>query len=306
LTPPAQATIQGRGQTRTVRPHPSATGTDALTFRVEDVSGASAEATILLRYPIEPPSCFAVRVTAWGETQVPVSCWPPASGGRTEWTTPFVAWFPRETEFVTLTAQPAQGASPFIHWAVDGAVFRADGTEVTVPLDHDVAALAMYLPCRTLEVDANRPAVFVSAFPADQFGHGGGTTRFDRLYPTDAGGIALFAPSSHDGYAFAHWKLDGVPQQPGATLLFVPDTTENHRAVAIYAGHGGDQDGDGDADLSDFAAFQRCFSGDWEGPGFASPSADCVSAFDLEQPTDGDIDLLDFLVFSATLTGPYY
>ena len=55
----------------------------------------------------------------------------------------------------------------------------------------------------------------------------------------------------------------------------------------------GDDDGDGDLDLHDFAAFQGCF-------GETSPV--CVDLFDFD--TSGVVDLLDCQSFVASMTGP--
>ncbi len=61
-----------------------------------------------------------------------------------------------------------------------------------------------------------------------------------------------------------------------------------------------DAGAEADVDMTDFTAFQRCFSGD------AVPATvECQCAFDLEG-FDGDVDLLDYAAFQATLTGPSY
>jgi hypothetical protein len=59
----------------------------------------------------------------------------------------------------------------------------------------------------------------------------------------------------------------------------------------------GDADGDGDVDLEDFAAFQRCFTGD----GIPATS-DCQCHFDFDEDTD--VDLSDYWEFEQRLTGP--
>ncbi|MGB2986477.1 MAG: sialidase family protein, partial [Phycisphaerae bacterium] len=59
----------------------------------------------------------------------------------------------------------------------------------------------------------------------------------------------------------------------------------------------GDFDLDGDLDLQDFSLFQTCFSGPIDDPGFAAPTALCLSAFDYDG--DDDIDLADFDWFHA-------
>ena len=58
----------------------------------------------------------------------------------------------------------------------------------------------------------------------------------------------------------------------------------------------GDCDGDGDVDLSDFLAFQTCFTGPG---GTLTPGCVCAD-FD----GDDDVDLQDFLAFQTAFTGP--
>ena len=60
----------------------------------------------------------------------------------------------------------------------------------------------------------------------------------------------------------------------------------------------GDADGDGDFDLEDVAALQRCFTGD--GGGLVGP--DC-EAFDVDE--DSDVDLADFAVGYTSFSGPF-
>ncbi|MCP4593995.1 MAG: hypothetical protein GY842_24955 [bacterium] len=60
----------------------------------------------------------------------------------------------------------------------------------------------------------------------------------------------------------------------------------------------GDADGDGDFDLEDFAALQRCFTGDGGGP----IGPEC-GAFDVDG--DDDVDLIDFGAGHASFAGPF-
>ena len=64
----------------------------------------------------------------------------------------------------------------------------------------------------------------------------------------------------------------------------------------------GDWDADGDVDLKDNAAFQNCFSGPLEDPGFVAPSTQCLATFDFDG--DGDIDHADFKELEIILTDP--
>jgi hypothetical protein len=52
-----------------------------------------------------------------------------------------------------------------------------------------------------------------------------------------------------------------------------------------------------DVDVTDFAAFQRCFTGD------AAPASDCCQLW-FDDDADGDVDSLDYAVFHASFTGP--
>ena len=64
----------------------------------------------------------------------------------------------------------------------------------------------------------------------------------------------------------------------------------------------GDFDDDGDLDARDFWAFQVCFSGSTESPGFSPPPQECTVPFDYDE--DGDIDLYDYAQFQGLCTGP--
>jgi hypothetical protein len=57
----------------------------------------------------------------------------------------------------------------------------------------------------------------------------------------------------------------------------------------------GDYDADGDRDLWDCGALQRCFSGPTNEPGFVPPTGECLLRFDFEE--DGDVDLDDYQAF---------
>ena len=64
----------------------------------------------------------------------------------------------------------------------------------------------------------------------------------------------------------------------------------------------GDFDDDGDRDLWDIGAFQRCFSGTHGESGYVMPSAECLWHFDFDE--DDDVDLSDFEELHEALNGP--
>jgi uncharacterized protein (TIGR03790 family) len=305
LTPPVQASLEGSGPTRVLRPGPFATGTDAIEFRVEDPQGAADIATVALRYPDSPPTSFSVEVSALGAADVPIWYSPADLSGRSERTTAFVTWFANDGSDLTLTAPDTFGVSPFVRWVIDGDIRATSETDTIVSLDQNVIAVATYMPCRSLAIRSNRSSVFVNLFPTDIEGHGGGVAPFERIYATDTEGLLLLAPSCAGAHTFRHWKLDWVVQGTGNTALFIGQMNENHTAIAVYANIPGDVDYDGDVDAGDFSEFQCCFSGDSNSPGFEPPSPDCLSLFDLEEPTDGDVDLMDFAEVAAAMTGPF-
>jgi hypothetical protein len=86
-----------------------------------------------------------------------------------------------------------------------------------------------------------------------------------------------------DGEIYVCTNITGTPfEDTGAVLRIVPSK--------------GDCDGDADVDLTDFGAFQLCFTG----PGGGPVDADCAcSDFD----NDGDVDLGDFGGFQLAFTG---
>ncbi|HUU82201.1 MAG TPA: Ig-like domain-containing protein [Phycisphaerae bacterium] len=306
LTPPAQASLTGSGPTRVLRPNGLAAGTDSLEFIVEDSQGASDVATVTLAYPIAPPSHFTIHVGVLGEAKARISSWPPSHAGLTSQTAPFTAWYDNDGGTVTLTAPDSQGVSPFIHWVVDGEVGAFGDPEAVVSLDHHVKAVATYLSCRKLSIRANRPGAFISVFPNDKDGQGGGTAPIDRIYLTGTETVVSIAPPAAGGHAFRYWKLDGVNQDPGDLALVTPNMDTQHLAVAIYQQIPGDADDDGDVDAEDVAGFQQCFSGDFTEPGFDPPSSECSDSFDKEPPGgDGDVDLLDYAGLFQDFTGPF-
>jgi hypothetical protein len=82
-------------------------------------------------------------------------------------------------------------------------------------------------------------------------------------------------------------NADNNPQTVRVTL------TVNGQAEPVH----GDADGDGDVDLSDYAAFLDCYNG----PGAAPAQADCDA---LDFDADGDVDLSDYGEILGCYNGP--
>jgi hypothetical protein len=81
-----------------------------------------------------------------------------------------------------------------------------------------------------------------------------------------------------------------IPYNATTRFTFEDGTAAN---VVEYTFAPGDTNGDGDADLHDFAAFQNCFE--------VSPISGACLVFDFN--ADHSIDLLDFAGFATTLNG---
>jgi hypothetical protein len=112
-------------------------------------------------------------------------------------------------------------------------------------------------------------------------------------------------PASHDlgGYA-THRHPDGYSNEEWWGVVWVednggaPDIMHPRQVysalTAEYADVCGDHDLDGDTDLADYAAFQRCFG--------LAPAGACGDAF--EFVANGVIDLDDFTRFQVCFNGP--
>ncbi len=299
---PAQAVIAGTGSQRVLQADPFATGGDQLVFRAMDSNGALGVATIGIRY--ELPWYIDVHVEGLGEPNALIHVDPPDVQGRSQVRLPADLRFGTIGDVLTLTAEDPNGVSPFVHWIVDGSVQPVGSDAVSVPLSTPRIAIATYQPRRILQVWSNRPNTVISNFTLDVNGEGSGSTPFERVYEASQADVLLNAPGSSGGKPFHCWRIDGIDQAVGSTLVFVHSMTDNHRAVALYSQIPGDFDADFDFDMKDLAAFQCCYSGPNSAPGFEPPSPECLAVFDVDG-ADGDIDSTDWeMLHSEHVTGP--
>ncbi len=91
----------------------------------------------------------------------------------------------------------------------------------------------------------------------------------------------------------------GYPRASCLELGGTPDCMESPCRDGCLIG---DRDSDGDRDLRDCAALQRCYSGPYEDPAYESLSGDCALHFDFDE--DDDVDLNDFGMFQENHVGP--
>jgi len=82
----------------------------------------------------------------------------------------------------------------------------------------------------------------------------------------------------------------------GPAASFTLDEPGAVRRLDLFVGDVG-LDGDGDADLKDFAFLQRCFTG-------SAPGAPVPACAAVDKDHDGDVDLIDYLGVAGALAGP--
>ena len=146
---------------------------------------------------------------------------------------------------------------------------------------------------------------------ADFIGHGGATPREIRTAPL--WGVRVRDPLWHDGRVaggtFASRIRGAIAQHDslgseGATSAQAFDAlsmTDQEAVIAFLDSLGRaefDADGDGDVDLSDFDAFEACFTG----PGSFYTPDDACSVSDVDR--DGDVDDDDRALFEMAVSAP--
>ena len=182
--------------------------------------------------------------------------------------------------------------------------------EMTVILNWDAAVMALLG-----NVDNGPYAWLFSGFPVGDV---------DGLNDTFADGDALYAAlgqlgagawATPEGLLVTTFQFMALAPTVGTTLT-IPEHAGSYTHTAIWGAPGvdvhgtlgsasvtivscgtADSDADGDVDLADFAAFQRCFTGDG---GTADVLCQCL----FDSDADEDVDLTDYQAFEAAITGP--
>jgi len=93
-----------------------------------------------------------------------------------------------------------------------------------------------------------------------------------------------------DGYPLANCEADGGTPDCQVSRLCRDGCLLN------------DWDDDGDIDLVDLSALQRCFTGSASDPGFLDTGTECTRVFDVTQ--DQAVDLLDYAIAHEQISGP--
>lgn len=147
----------------------------------------------------------------------------------------------RAGDEVTLTAPAEVEGQTFERWRLDGTDGPEGDQTLTIPLDTDRIARAVYsatAQLNELTVRSENPAsgIEIAVSPADVDGMTDGTTEFTRRYAADTE-VTLTAPTdSDDGTVFARWE------EGGQTLSATPDVTvtmaEGRLITAVYETEG--------------------------------------------------------------------
>ena len=147
----------------------------------------------------------------------------------------------RAGDEVTLTAPAEVEGQTFERWRLDGTDGPEGDQTLTIPLDTDRTARAVYsatAQLNELTVRSENPAsgIEIAVSPADVDGMTDGTTEFTRRYAADTE-VTLTAPTdSDDGTVFARWE------EGGQTLSATPDVTvtmaEGRLITAVYETEG--------------------------------------------------------------------
>ena len=111
--------------------------------------------------------------------------------------------------------------------------------------------------------------------------------------PLSSGSLSIGSPAGQfavDRFSISSY-FDGEDFTPETVSLLATVAYGSVEFIAL-----GDGDDDGDVDLVDFGAFQRCFSG------HEPPATNECASYDFDG--DGDVDIDDYSVFQFVGTGP--
>jgi len=187
-----------------------------------------------------PDQQYALAVTSEApDSGVDIDVSPADANGEGSGTTPFDRRYDAGTD-VTLTApETTTDDRVFVRWILDEENQDRNVRELTVPMNAERTARAVYeapRPVVTLTIASANPdtGVEVDVSPADVNGDGAGVTLFERQYRV-GDEVTLTAPAEVEGQTFERWRVDGADGPEGEqTLSITLDTDRTARAV--YSG----------------------------------------------------------------------
>ena len=185
-----------------------------------------------------PDQQFELAVTSEApDSGVDIDVSPADANGEGSGATPFDRVYDSGTD-VTLTApETTTDDRVFVRWVLDDEGQERNVRELTVPIDANRSARAVYeapAPLYTLTVASEAPdeGVSIMVDPADQNGATDGTTSFERQYRAGIE-VTLTAPEEAGDNVFDRWRLDGSDGTEGERVLtFAMDS--DRTATARY------------------------------------------------------------------------
>ncbi|MGE5341218.1 MAG: leucine-rich repeat domain-containing protein [Candidatus Omnitrophota bacterium] len=168
-------------------------------------------------YTATPLFTLKVKSTPIKEIDITVS--PADESGRGNGTTEFERSYLSGTE-VTLTAPEKAGTKVFSKWNVKGDDRKSQ--TITVKMDSDKMAHAIYVDVYTLTVQSNPTGVIISP---------GGATEWSKDYPSGTV-VSLTAPEKSGTKVFSKWTVNDIDASTSLTLNVTMDGPKT--AVAIY------------------------------------------------------------------------
>ncbi len=184
---------------------------------------------------VKPPQpTYALTVLSSPESGCSTVVTPPDNNGAGGGSTPFTRIYSNGTP-VTLDASGTCGGLSFDHWVVDGVARPVRQNPITITMDADHTAVAVYLPPTWMLTVQSSPSsgCSVTVSPADNNENGNGTTSFIRTY-NNGRQVTLDAFGTCGERSFDHWVVDGTSRPAGQDPITVLMDT-NHTATVVYA-----------------------------------------------------------------------
>ncbi len=162
---------------------------------------------------------------------VPISVWQADKLGRRDGTTSFTRTYTQGT-VASFTAPRVVGSNYFMRWDLNGSPWLASPT-VSLTVWTARTLNAVYGNGMVLTVQSTQSAVPIQVWTVDKQGLASGNTIFTRIYAPSTS-VAMTAPATAGGKAFARWEKDGVAV-PGTSRTTTVTMDAAHSMNAVYA-----------------------------------------------------------------------